>query len=57
MLVIDPDKRISAEEALEHPYLAVYHDPNDEPVAETMFDWSFQDAIHSIDEWKIMMYV
>ncbi|RAH47861.1 mitogen-activated protein kinase mpkC [Aspergillus brunneoviolaceus CBS 621.78] len=56
MLVIDPDKRISAEEALEHPYLAVYHDPNDEPVAETMFDWSFQDAVHSIDEWKIMIY-
>ncbi|PYH48750.1 mitogen-activated protein kinase mpkC [Aspergillus saccharolyticus JOP 1030-1] len=56
MLVIDPDKRISAEEALEHPYLAVYHDPNDEPVAEKMFDWSFQETFHSIDEWKIMIY-
>ncbi|RAL12714.1 mitogen-activated protein kinase mpkC [Aspergillus homomorphus CBS 101889] len=56
MLVIDPDKRISAEEALEHPYLAVYHDPNDEPVAETMFDWSFQEAVYSTDEWKIMIY-
>lgn len=31
MLTFNPDKRISAVEALEHPYLATYHDPDDEP--------------------------
>lgn len=36
MLTFDPSKRISCEEALEHPYLAVWHDPNDEPVCETV---------------------
>ncbi|TPR07937.1 Protein kinase domain family protein [Aspergillus niger] len=56
MLIFDPDKRISAAKALEHPYLSVYHDPTDEPVAEQMFDWSFSEVAHSIDEWKIMIY-
>ncbi|SMN18660.1 similar to Saccharomyces cerevisiae YGR040W KSS1 Mitogen-activated protein kinase (MAPK) involved in signal transduction pathways that control filamentous growth and pheromone response [Maudiozyma saulgeensis] len=31
MLMFNPNKRISAEEALRHPYLATYHDPEDEP--------------------------
>lgn len=31
MLTFNPDKRISAAEALSHPYLSVYHDPEDEP--------------------------
>lgn len=31
MLVFDPRQRITAAEALAHPYLAAYHDPQDEP--------------------------
>lgn len=31
MLVFDPSQRITAAEALAHPYLAAYHDPRDEP--------------------------
>lgn len=27
MLVIDPDKRISVDEALRHPYITVWYDP------------------------------
>jgi mitogen-activated protein kinase 1/3 len=34
LLAFNPDKRISAEEALKHPYLKLYHDPSDEPVAD-----------------------
>lgn len=30
MLVFDPSKRITVEEALAHPYLATLHDPNEE---------------------------
>ena len=29
-LRLDPDSRLSAEEALEHPYFSAYHDPEDE---------------------------
>ncbi|KAJ3498738.1 hypothetical protein NLG97_g891 [Lecanicillium saksenae] len=56
MLVFDPKKRITAAEALSHDYLAPYHDPTDEPVAEEKFDWSFNDADLPVDTWKIMMY-
>ncbi|QLQ78395.1 hypothetical protein HG537_0A06420 [Torulaspora globosa] len=31
MLTFNPNKRISAAEALSHPYLSTYHDPEDEP--------------------------
>lgn len=31
MLTFNPNKRISAAEALTHPYLSTYHDPDDEP--------------------------
>ena len=57
MLVFDPNKRITATEALGHDYLAPYHDPTDEPVAEEKFDWSFNDADLPVDTWKIMMQV
>ncbi|KAJ3501175.1 hypothetical protein NMY22_g19015 [Coprinellus aureogranulatus] len=32
-LTFDPKKRITVEEALAHPYLEAYHDPDDEPIA------------------------
>lgn len=36
MLCFDPAKRISCEQALNHPYLAVWHDPSDEPICEAV---------------------
>lgn len=56
MLVFDPRLRVRAGDALAHEYLAPYHDPSDEPVAEEKFDWSFNDADLPVDTWKIMMY-
>ncbi|KAG6848571.1 MAPK protein hog1 [Arthromyces matolae] len=56
LLVLDPRKRIDAVQSLEHEYLSVYHDPTDEPIAEEKFDWSFNDADLSVDEWKAMIY-
>ncbi|GHJ85471.1 hypothetical protein NliqN6_1873 [Naganishia liquefaciens] len=42
LLCFDPAKRISCEEALNHPYLAVWHDPADEPVCTSTFDFGFE---------------
>lgn len=56
MLVFDPRKRIDATRSLEHAYVAPYHDPTDEPVADEKFDWSFNDADLPVDTWKVMMY-
>lgn len=32
MLVLDPEKRITVNEALAHPYLTPLHDPDDEVI-------------------------
>lgn len=43
MLNFDPAKRITCDQALEHPYLAVWHDPTDEPVCPNKFDFFFEE--------------
>ncbi|CAL8265965.1 mitogen-activated protein kinase 3 [Gadus morhua] len=42
MLTFNPNKRISVEEALAHPYLEQYYDPTDEPVAEEPFTFTME---------------
>ena len=34
LLQFNPEKRLSAEEALEHPYVAQFHNEDDEPVCK-----------------------
>jgi serine/threonine protein kinase len=51
MLELDADKRINAEEALAHSYLAQYADPSDEP-SSPPYDQSFEDMDLSVEEWK-----
>jgi serine/threonine protein kinase len=36
-LAFDPAKRLTAEQALAHPYFQKYHDPDDEPVCASQF--------------------
>lgn len=36
LLAFNPIKRINVEEALRHPYLEPYHDPEDEPTADAI---------------------
>ncbi|THD27019.1 Mitogen-activated protein kinase [Fasciola gigantica] len=40
LLNFNPFTRITVEEALAHPYLECYYDPNDEPVAEKPFSFA-----------------
>ena len=51
MLEIDADKRISADQALAHPYLAQYADPTDEPVS-LPYDQTFEDYDLPVEKWK-----
>jgi len=51
LLAFDPAERITVEDALEHPYLAIWHDPNDEPECATPFDFSFE-HINDIAQMK-----
>lgn len=54
LLAFDPIERISVDEALEHPYLRVWHDPEDEPICATPFDFSFE-QVDDIDEMRQML--
>ena len=51
MLHLDPDMRITAEQALAHPYLGQYADPADEPTSPP-YDQSFEEQDLDIDAWK-----
>lgn len=51
MLELDADKRITAEQALAHPYLEKYSDPSDEPTSP-LYDQSFEDMELSTEKWK-----
>ncbi|XP_071486799.1 uncharacterized protein [Diadema antillarum] len=42
MLVYEPAKRITVTEALQHPFLATYYSPDDEPICFPKFDFSFE---------------
>jgi mitogen-activated protein kinase 1/3 len=41
MITFNPDKRITVEECLAHPYFDGLHNPEEEPVCEEVFDWSW----------------
>ena len=51
LLNFDPAARITVEEALAHPYLKSYHEEDDEPVHEKVFDFAFE-VTDRIDEMK-----
>ncbi|KDR80029.1 hypothetical protein GALMADRAFT_222941 [Galerina marginata CBS 339.88] len=48
-LTFDPKKRITVEDALAHPYLEAYHDPEDEPVAPPLDPEFFEFDLHKDD--------
>ena len=53
MLVLDPARRITVEEALAHPYLESLHDEADEPCAETPFTFDFEDGANYLTEHEV----
>ena len=55
ILIFDPNKRISVEDALAHPYLSKYADPTDEPTGPIYIDPT-KDADLSLEEWRKMIF-
>jgi len=56
MLDLDPDTRITAEEALSHEYLRQYSDPSDEPTS-LPYDQSFEEKDFDVPHWKSMTFI
>lgn len=53
MLTFDPATRISVPEALEHPWLASYHDVADEPECPVKFEkWRELEELETLDEFR-----
>uniref|UniRef100_A0A0N5AUB8 Mitogen-activated protein kinase n=1 Tax=Syphacia muris TaxID=451379 RepID=A0A0N5AUB8_9BILA len=52
-LVLDPERRMTVEQALAHPYLQKYSMPDDEPVADGPFVIQYEnDNTLTVDRWK-----
>ncbi|KAJ8113357.1 hypothetical protein OPT61_g4494 [Boeremia exigua] len=60
LLAFNPVKRITVEEALKHPYLEPYHDPDDEPTAdpipEEFFDFDKNKDNLTKEQLKLLIY-
>ncbi|KAL9439481.1 hypothetical protein AB3S75_025027 [Citrus x aurantiifolia] len=56
MLVFDPNKRITVEEALRHPYLQSLHDLNDEPVCPRPFHFDFEHSSCTEDHIRELIW-
>ena len=60
LLTFNPKNRLTVTEALEHPYVSFYHEPNDEPIAEKLpedfFDFDKKKDQLSILQLKKMLY-
>ncbi len=54
MLAFDPSSRISVEQALEHPYLHIWHDASDEPDCPTTFNFDFE-VVEEVPEMRRMI--
>ena len=56
--MFDPDKRITVNEALEHPYLADLHFEDDEPTTEPVsaFDFDFELYDLEQEDYKQLVY-
>ncbi|XP_006521122.1 mitogen-activated protein kinase 12 isoform X3 [Mus musculus] len=55
MLVLDAEQRVTAAEALTHPYFESLRDTEDEPKAQK-YDDSFDDVDRTLEEWKRVTY-
>ena len=57
LLEFNPNKRISAEEALRHPYLAQFHNPADEPSCDHIISIPIDDNTkYTIQEYREKLY-
>ena len=58
MLTFDPRKRISAAEALLHPYFEKFHCPDDEPSCNPVshYDFEFEQKGNTVKRLKNLIY-
>ncbi|XP_046854626.1 stress-activated protein kinase JNK-like isoform X2 [Xenia sp. Carnegie-2017] len=57
VLVVDPAKRYSVDQALQHPYVNIWYDKGEVlGPAPKKYDHSIDEQEHTVEEWKTMIY-
>lgn len=56
MLVFNPKKRYTVEQCISHPYFEGLHNPEEEPISDSLFDWSFDDIELTKEVLQSMIY-
>jgi len=57
MLVVDPERRISVDDALTHAYINVWYDDAEvNAPAPQPYDHSVDEREHTVDQWKELIY-
>ena len=56
MLTFSPKKRYTVEQCISHPYFEGLHDPEQEPTADSHFDFSFDKESLSKEKLRSMIY-
>jgi mitogen-activated protein kinase 1/3 len=56
MLTFNPDRRYTVEECLSHAYFESLHNPDEEPVCEKVFDWSWDNFEPTKEILQSMVY-
>lgn len=52
MLELDVDKRLTAAQALAHPFFEPFRDPEEETEAQQPFDDALEHEKLTVDQWK-----
>lgn len=52
LLVLNPEKRPNAETCLRHPYLSTYHDSEDEPECDEIYDETIEREERDVEGWR-----
>ena len=57
LLQFNPDKRLTAEQALRHPFVARFHNPDEEPFMKCDVVPPLNDDVQlSVEEYRIKLY-
>jgi serine/threonine protein kinase len=55
-LIFNPRKRYTIEQCISHPYFEGLHNPEEEPISESPFDWNFDDIELTKEILQTMIY-
>ena len=56
MLTFNPKKRYTVDQCISHPYFEGLHDPEQEPITNTPFDWTFDAVKLTKENLQSMIY-